>query len=82
MKSKSKKSKSKRRAVPATLKKSEQPRLLYSRGEVVDMLGCSQSTLIRMENAGRLRPVKVTGLVLGKTFYSSFPHHGSSHPRH
>ena len=55
--------------IPAAPPGITQQRLLYSRGEAMALLGCSQSTLIRMEHMGRLRAVKITGLTLGKTFY-------------
>lgn len=45
-------------------------RLLVSRAEACEMLSLSTATLIRLESAGRLRPIKPSGTVNSKVFYA------------
>jgi hypothetical protein len=46
--------------------------LLYDRATTAHLLGdISTSTLIRLEEAGRLVPIKPSGQPNGKTFYSA-----------
>ena len=44
-------------------------RLLVSRLEAAEMLGCHVATIYRWEKAGRLLPVKPLGSRFGKTYY-------------
>ena len=52
-------------------KKIELPRLMFDRDETIAMTGLSIATLIRLEAAGKLIPVKPSGCKGGKTFYTS-----------
>jgi hypothetical protein len=46
-------------------------RLLYDREQARFLLGgCSGAMLRRLEESGRLKPIKLTGSQAGKTFYS------------
>jgi hypothetical protein len=48
-------------------------KLIVSRTEAAEMLGgVSTLTLIRLEHAGRLKPIRLTRRASGKVFYS-FP---------
>jgi hypothetical protein len=53
---------------PANL---ERERLLYSRREARELLAISESTIIRLERAGKLPPRKLAASPNGKTFYSA-----------
>lgn len=46
-------------------------RLLYDRNDLIELFGISLRTIIRMEERGLLKPLKLSGCVNGKTFYGS-----------
>lgn len=47
-------------------------RLLYSREQVAELLGgISTATVRRMERAGRLHPIRLTGRNSGQVFFKS-----------
>jgi hypothetical protein len=46
-------------------------RLLVTRAEAAQLIGCSTSTLWRMEKEHRLRPVKLSSKPNGVTYYAS-----------
>jgi hypothetical protein len=62
-----------RTSTPRHIPQSAVPgQLLFSRAQAAKLLGgLSFATLIRLEKAGRLRPVKLLNNPSGKTFYTA-----------
>jgi hypothetical protein len=52
------------------LRAADQPEsLLLTRKQAAHLLACSTATLIRLENAGRLRAIKLTSSTTSRTHY-------------
>ena len=55
--------------------------LLYSRQQAMQMLNCSRSKLIRLENAGLLAPHRFDPAVKGRIYYAAGELEQLSRPR-